>query len=704
MPHNLKLGAAGIAGLIVGALLVWLLIPADIKIIGAPAAQQASQSPARVNEAPTETPRHEGEAAPRRVLQGIRGVARWTDGSACESVPLTAERAAANVSTQIGSGSSVPIEERRRVREALEWSRANSFHAETGPGGKFEFPGTSEGSFIVYGSDPERPLLEDTVACQGGDQIELVVKRIVLIRLDLTLETGAAVQYASVTTTGGQPYTSWRPGIEIAVDPGLVKLNVIAGEYKGEASVEVPPAGLDHPVSIVLKGEPGLIINVVRPQPYYANMSVRLYPSDTLDEGFPRHPQDLIDKGGVSESLQWASSARFPGLAPGRYTAFVVSGLLLILGRLEVDYKGGHQVEDMQLAEPSRDEFIVLRVYDPEGEPLSGAEIYIRVEGGWFAYDRPVIARGEGEYWIKRLSIRELTSSRGLVRDSMEYRISVSHDKHGRMALTCPADAREDQEARFGAKATLAVIIENMPDDPGNFEVTARPKGDFETQGRFREGMTTLQPRTEFEFASGPVTVTLSSRQPGNPYARVYFENRDVMLPASGAELRLRLPERHRLRVSVPDDVNTTYLELKMDDRALRLDLGPDRSVEFVNIPAGAYALECAVGSMPLAVPADGKITFIANPYNGLRVTHVAGELTATGLKVNDVIREVCGTKLSGTRQGIRTEAINAARDKEQVELQVQREGRTLTLTIKPEHWTHRNFFQLAIRPARIPD
>lgn len=696
MPHWLKLALAGAAGLLIGGLLAWIAVPAKIVQRQAPAEERGHHAriddakrsrPGRIDE-PASRPHSNADETPALL---IRGIARLKDGTPCAGLPLALEKEAPNFMEGIDLSRLPPTQRNAYLQEQLDWQREHLRLAETGDDGRFSFR-VGPGRQVLQSRDRTRPLTESEIACQAGDNLEVEVNRVTLIRVEFLLESSQpVVQQVAYRFNEGYSAMYARGGVarEHAVDPGPLRITANAGLLlNGEVTVEVPPEGLEEPIRVVLKGQPGLTIKPVVTPPYYPRVTLRIIATDEIKQGWPPRPWDAIV--GV-DSNRYVSYTRggfyawtVTDLQPGRYTVFAVSGAVDILTREEFEYHGGMQEEELRLPDPLPHEHVTLRIYDPDNKPLNGATVAFFMENGNNSWADPVIAKGNGEYWLKLVPPENYFS--GERRPTGERLIDVRHDLHGRRILRVPVDVSGDLELRFKAKVKLVVHLDNLPDERGDFVMAAFPSGASEHNelnprgpGQ-RRAPPIVQPRTEYELSPGPVTFVLRLRS-----NNALIEQRELELGEEGADIRISIPDFHSLRVIVPPDFGTGVLVL--DGISGRQTARPgDGRAEFSDIMAGDYTLRSGTGVMKIRVPHEGELHFQPQPFNALRVggTGINDALSQAGLQRQDIIREINGLALSGTY----TEMLGifrASTNEGDASLRIQRNGQWHTLTMTAE-------------------
>lgn len=711
MPQSLRLSVATLAGLLIGVLLGWLLLSGETARPRSDNGAARDSTPrrglpdARPDDA--ETPRP-ADSAPAPVPGGvIRGQATWLDGKPCEGLPLAAELENP-AEIQINALSAFAPDERRKQIEAmLQWSRENTRTASTDADGRFQIAGIGDGAWRLDSNDGARPLEKGAIACHAGDDLRVRVRRVLNIKIDLMLDDGKAATTGTVMLSGPSKTLEWQPGKEFPVEVGRQVISARSGNYhKGTAEVDVPPEGLSEPVVVVLKADAMLVVNVRTPTPYYPRLTVNVAPTDSIAPGWPRSPWELLERF-MGQAVWGSNPYSFPGLPAGRYTVFCAVWGAEVLGRMDVDYAGGFQQFDMVLPEPDAASYLVLRVFDPAGKPLDGASVLLTNKRSGISGGVPaVIARGGGEYWVRRIPPDHAVSESAT--PATEYVIDVLHDDYGRKILTVPVGERGELVVRFGAKGKFTVILENLPADRGNFTLSIYERGALSTSGErtgvqaFNPAPKTVQERTEFDLASGPAAVVLKARVLSR-YAAVVIVRQEISVPEGPGEVRITVPALGVLRVRVPISVAGDSVTLRTREFEQSVKLDKDRRVEIPNLPPGDYTVESGGSAMIVRMPREGEIEFAGQDYNAVRITFVGkgSSLEEIGLLEGDLVREINGEPPKGTRAEVESFFRRAAESRDAT-LRAQRDGRWVTLAATAAQWKKIGVFY--VRAERVED
>jgi hypothetical protein len=457
------------------------------------------------------------------------------------------------------------------------------------------------------------------------------------------------------------------------VAPGKFRVEAQGGPrelWKANEEIEAPAGGFGAPVRVVLKPADVLIVHREQPDPYYPIM-VRVL--GTPQAGRPVTLEEA--KAGVSSWVSWwPNPSVHEGLTPGRYSVLMMFSMTAILAQQEVEFKGGIQDVTVKMPEVRREDHVVLRVYGPTGEPVEKLQVEIKPPRQWSA--PAVIERGGGEYWVYCIP------PEGVTEPGQTYSVTVK-TQFGTRVETFALDFRGEIEVRFGLMAKLIVHLDNLPAERARLVLGAAVRGGGSGYtDDYGKAPLVVEPRTEFQLASGPAVISLGVRQ-GEWMGTKTVYRREVNLAPGENEQRIDLARFGILGVRVPDGVDYLNLIGPGRDEQFRVK---DGVAEFVYVEAGEWTLSANAGVMKATAP--GEVTFEPRPWNALRVTKLDGEgvLEAIGVRPGDIIRAINNTELSGTIRGL-YETFKGAADAGVVTLRLQRDGRELAARASAEQW-----------------
>lgn len=714
MPRLLQVLVVAMAGLVVGGAAAWLLKPAEIRHAGA-----AIEEPTLITEAadkpredtqslpspPSEIPAEadtEPESPPAEVVLGdgtITGTVTFADGKPCAGLPLLAEHLPTFLTAAAQSRMTVSRASRNaHFERVLQQLDAATLHSTTGPDGRFTINGVGEGKYRLSSADSE--LTFGLKTCDAGDDLTIIVSRTLFVEFDVRQEGTPLDEAHSLWFTGGEtnilpsPSNWWR-GRRYPIQSGKWTVTIRNGPgdmmrdlWSVDHEFEVPVDGLNAPVVVELKPLAALVVSRTHDSPYYEQLGIYAHPTDTLPEGNEMTAREVWTRAGMSNTF--TNPAAFRDLTPGRYTLFAMVGTIHVLATKEVQYEGGHQHVEFELPPLQREDHIVLRVYDPDDKPLDGVKVSMFMERAGSTWNRPYVARGNGEYWVCRVDPSAFYYD-GV--HGTEFRIQATHPAFGSRVLAFPFDQRDELVLRFGLQSKLTVHLENLPQDSGRLELTAVPTGTdesaaFEPMAGWPTLANAARERAEFDLASGPVTVLLRVKPDRSSGTVHMLERRRIELQPGENELRIRVPDFCALNVTAPAELNLTYMTLRA--RGMTWSASPDAEgrFKFTEIPEGEYELVAIPGAMTVRLPAMTDVVFLPQPYNALRIRWLdsAGILAAAGLEVGDIVRSVNGETLYGDSAALREKFLKAG-ETGRISLSVQRDGRQFTVNGDPARW-----------------
>jgi hypothetical protein len=639
----------------------------------------------------------------------IRGVVRYEDGTPCAGLPLVAEPEIDGLFGTMNNQSDPPSDRLTRFRGYVAELHAHSLSASSGADGAFELRGAGDDGYHLYSNDRSQPLTERPVKCKAGDVLDVVVGRVAHLEFDVKLDTGEELKYASLMIAGNGPARSvhWSRGRAVETEVGNLTISTehqrLPFTYRGRVEVEVPPAGLEKPIELLLDAETlnALIIRANLPKPYYQDFGAHLIPVEAMADGWPRDVMDLSRRGYSS----WGNNF-FPQVHkvdPGKYVIIGVIHPVEIVLRHEVYYAGGTQEFEIELPEPKREDHILLRVLDALGKPVTNSTVNYtnRAMAPNSSSPAAIINRGNGEYWLRHMPA-ELWSSR----PAEEYIVTVSHRTLGRRVVPVPVGSREDIEVRFGPDSKLILLLDNLPADVSILQLSALMRGDNPGAERTfddpQKPPPKVQARNEFSLPPGRVRVSLKAKEPALGHFVVSLYEREVELGPEPMELRFTLPTLHELRFMVPEGFKDNVTLSSVEPQWSVLGGRPNEQgrLVFRNLPPGEYYVTTRSGRMNVRVPCE-DVELALKPFNGYRIRRIDqdGLMPKHGLGQGDVLREINGEALTFTPYW---SALKSRVPEGELTIRFQREGRWQTVTLTTETW--QTFKNVWYEPLCIDD
>lgn len=698
MRRHLPLVAAALAGMFAGAGLAWLWKSGGSKPAAPAVAPVYANSPGDVaaeRPAMAEPPKP-GESSPVRLPEtpphpfpgeaGLSGIARYEDGSPCAGLALAVSQPWRGPPVNVGA----MTHDERVAHFERQGAPSSAPPVVTGADGRFELQGVAEGEYILLSDDPARVLEPRIARAKAGEEIELVVRRQLFVSFEFELPTGEKLQKAYfMLTSNGQTVAAgydWKPGKLYRVMPGGCKAKVMGGPhdlFHADHEFEVPAAGLEAPVTILLKGQNALIVRRTNSEPYYPTLGVMVVAADVLKE-------PLTDRTIHDHLRSWGGDRNnnpyvVKDIKPGRYVVHWLFGSAAILDRAEVEFRGGIQEFEHRLPDLRPADHLTARVLGPDGEPVEGARLDLTVVSG-SGQSWPFVDRGGGKYWVRRIPVPNFFYKGQEVARS-EY-ILTAKCKHGLRVVRCPVDITEEVVIRYARMGKLTVLAENILTGKAEFDILVAPSADdidrlMESGG---SEVRRLAARQDFSLVAGPVTLVIAvlREDDTSPRRRVVIR-REITLGEGEQQEQIDMGGVRPLVVIVPEGLR--FLTMRARGYSEQREVKEGR-VEFNAVAAGELSLDATTGSMTVTAPVTGDVYFSPLPFNALVPNFAYNRelLTQAGFAAGDAIRQINGANVAGVAAEV-FNLFRGAAENGDVSLRVQRGGQWVDFNVGAATW-----------------
>jgi len=555
--------------------------------------------------------------------------------------------------------------------------------------GLFDVPHTVHASLDAHVVEPAGGKAPEV---RPGAQVDFVAYEAVSLRFDVIFPDGSRPGRATIVCDrhgyqhGSKSRERWSPSEPvIALPPGTY---TFSGEgpdpdthRSEEVEREVATAGSVDAVVLRLESRPG-IRGYVRldPDARFPYVTVRAL----------RQVADAVPD--VRRLAQDGKRARVaPGrgnayvhadLEPGRYVVGVDLGERNIVAMKTVDVGATMVICDFDVSDVDPEHYVVVRVYDPEGNILRDVKLRAGVRGArsGSSGSASTVRRPDGSFLV-------LHEGRHRYEEATQYVTAVS-DRYGARQESYEIGERNEIEIRFGEAATVDFTIAGYDD--------ARHGGIFELKLLSKSSRGFLMPDAEAEpDARGRVTLGPVEAGPA-----------DVLLRAEVLERRRRVVLREKLQLgpgenavtlALPDLYTLTLvadgLEAKTQFGLYRLEgrastvgwtaVGDDRRITYRNLTAGLYEIRSGDReAMTVRLPGPDVVRWRPQDRNAFRVLirEADGALARLGLQEGDVVVAIGGERIESGDHG--ELLLKGAAVKESVTLTIRRGTRTLELSV----------------------
>lgn len=553
---------------------------------------------------------------------------------------------------------------------------------------------------------------------RAGDRLDLLARAEVEVRVSVLLPDGTEAPRARVHLRGSSrgdylDRRDWsRDHATLLLLEGGYLLKATHGQDEELVSQEeelVLDAGAPpQAVVLSLKERPGIRGQVLMdPADEFRRAQVHL---QRVQFGSPADTKRLCENP-RSYSVEADSGYAFADLLPGAYLLGVSRGGGRILAADVVEVANGMVTRDLALPPPQRSDYVILRVFGPQGAAPPTLEIStgLRIEnGGSAAGGGGEVRRADGSYLVPHLewcghgeggdAINSISvRAKGFPERTVEYRRSETLDLEVRLAEPATLEvelagfAPQAYEGTFGLaiEEALKVRIEEGG-DAGAMEQMRR----FESGGSFHaeeEGLKLGRGRFG-PLWPGAYRLVLSYRAGGGGDFPV--QTLAVELRSGRNQVQMTVPRLFpmRLLVSGPGrnrrvDLSPVQTPEPSGSWSLSQEVGEDGLVFFDGLPAGSYKVSLRgdePSDMLVQVPAQGDVRFQARRHDAMlvRVDDPEGGLARAGFVTGDLI-----VSLDGAAFESRTEwwtLLEKAYQKKQVKVVVQRADGLLEISLRP--------------------
>ncbi len=448
----------------------------------------------------------------------------------------------------------------------------------------------------------------------------------------------------------------------------------------GRNLVTIDPKRAPELVSLTLRGVPAIEGRIVLPIPGFQGSvfvtAVRLLPGDEPDPslltGFSRtrarrpSPRSEASRHAArteSDSIH-GTRYRFDDLAPGRWYVGVAAGEKpepLVSAVIEV----GEEcvVHDFVLPPPDPGDRVLVRVLDPDGEPLRDCEFLLFTErvlpdgrsGGSASGGVTVVRTGDGRFGVSKARFQDRNA------------LLATHPRFGSRAIELAGD-RQDFTIRFAEPAAVALRMPGYAENARgrNVSIEAEPLGapDFARKRIWIEaGAIASDGAVDLEkLQPGEWRIRINSDpDPDDSRPGCQVAATTVELAAGAQEVTLPFPALGDVQIVVGAGARVALtlspFESRPEDgeRVRRFgEPDADHIVTFHDVPPGRYEVRGSGNELMFVdAPAEGRLRFTPAPINVLRVTvsDPTGPLARAGLQTGDLVVAIDGREFQDAQQ-----------------------------------------------------
>jgi hypothetical protein len=466
------------------------------------------------------------------------------------------------------------------------------------------------------------------------------------ISCDHSKGSGGSTSHGSLIERGGYTFK---------LGPGKWSVSAQAGKHEeltaGPTEVTLEAGVKPDPVELHLKASPGIVGTVK-----CAGTIVGLRPYVQLQANPPTEPPPATvkedERGGFSGRRD--DSFKFVGLTPGRYR------VLLVLDGEVKDWEDATVTDvlveiELELPEPARGDYIILRVYDPAGKPLTDVNLHITYHSGGSSSGSggSELKQPDGSYWLpKKLVSRGREPEKGV---ECWYTVRVTSDTYGSREVRYEITDTHELEVRFSAPALVTLTVSNFNDHA----LRDKLRWSLIREGADGRSTRTTSPRE----GANSSPLKMGPEEPGEYFlvltyaeGRSSFDARELLrqpvtLAAGDNALTAAVPVLYTLTLTGENDA-LRRIEIRAKDGSFNLrsySITPtDGRMAVECVPAGTYVLKGGDGEMEVTVSSDTTVKFEPRAYNCFVLTIPAGgEIEALGFADGDKLVKVDGEAVS---------------------------------------------------------
>jgi hypothetical protein len=524
-----------------------------------------------------------------------------------------------------------------------------------------------------------------------GSEIDFHAEPLVAVPVDVRLPDGAQPARAEITVKQGNSTTTaiWTPRQPVLrARPGDVTLRATIPSddelHSTEIQLKLAEGQAVKTQAFELQSRPGVRGQVRFPNGEHAGyLNVYLL---QIGAGTQPQPAGLTQHG----QQTWVSADEgygysYKDLAPGRYMVGVALGRNALLAHKTVTVLD-HMVDCVfEITEFDPSQFVVLKVYAPDGSLLADANIdtAYRRENSSSSGGGQSMRRKDGSYLVAHHATDDVS-------DGGTYYVTVKSDRFGTKEVGYQRGKIKELEVRFLAPAVLKVTVAGYVGSGQEELISVALKAIAGEEDGFRSSGASKKPT-----AAG--TLELGPAEPGEYEVVVYAGKArygglrasatPVSLRAGQNEVTVAMPRLHSLTVEVPGGKAGETLRLRNEVAggwsATSGTLDDQGRATFELLPEGRYKISReAAGEMVISIPGPGLVVFKGQVQNAIliKVTDAAGTIAKAGFMDGDLVIGIGGQEFSNMLQMQMLFA--GAATKERSTLILLRGGRRMELTV----------------------
>jgi hypothetical protein len=308
----------------------------------------------------------------------------------------------------------------------------------------------------------------------------------------------------------------------------------------------------------------------------------------------------------------------------------------------------------LTVPEPEAADFLVVRIYAPDGSALSGVQIQAQAmnSAGPTRTQRflNVLRRPDGTCWVRRFVPNPKTDGQA----AWYYQLSASHSTYGNLTFKLDNTTAGEVTLRFVEPCVLTISVPGAASaaqrknlrfalalevEPSSWNGVS-PDGQRSGDGLPENDTLVYSKLTPGHYR---FTLSVSSGEPDEGYFdRAELASWDFDVVSGPSTQTCPVPKYYTVTLDVPDAATVGNISFRtVDGKSVRQTRGATTArVIFRGITAGEWIVETRTGSMRLQVSGDTEITLAVQPFDCLKLSGIkaGGAIETMGLRNGDLL------------------------------------------------------------------